>query len=58
MRPGLQSMPLYRVTDFDSKLRDSNFAAGKFTMGMRIDDLTDMRVGVGAQSRNSDGLCI
>jgi hypothetical protein len=46
----------YRVTQFDSTLRDSNFAAGKLTMGKRIDDLTDMRVGVGAQSRNSDSL--
>lgn len=44
----------YRVTEFDSKLRDSNFAAATLTMGKRIDDRTDMRFGVGAQSRESD----
>jgi hypothetical protein len=46
----------YRVTEFDSELRDSNFAAGNLTIGKRIDDLTNMRLGFGAQSRDSDGL--
>jgi len=46
----------YGVTEYDSKLRDSTIAAGTITMGKRIDDLTDMRLGFGAKSRDSDGL--
>ncbi|MGB5396452.1 MAG: hypothetical protein WBN96_04835 [Gammaproteobacteria bacterium] len=45
----------YRVTEFDSELRDSDFAFLNATMGKRIDDRTDMRIGIGAQSRDSDG---
>ena len=45
----------YRVTEFDSELRDSDFSSVTATMGKRIDDRTDMRIGIGAQSRDSDG---
>jgi hypothetical protein len=45
----------YRVAEFDSELRDSDFASLIANMGKRIDDRTDMRLGLGAQSRNSDG---
>lgn len=44
----------YRVAEFDSKLRSSNFAKLDLTMGKRIDDRTDLRIGVGTQSRDSD----
>ena len=45
----------YRVVEFDSELRDSDIASFTATMGKRIDDRTDMRIGVGVQSRDSDG---
>jgi hypothetical protein len=44
----------YRITEFDSELRDSDFASINLTMGKRIDDRTDMKIGVGHQSRESD----
>jgi hypothetical protein len=46
----------YFVSEFDSFLRDSNTFIGSFTVGKRIDDLTNLRTAFTYKSRDSDGL--
>jgi len=46
----------YFVSEFDSFLRDSNNFIGTFTVGKRIDDLTNLRSALAYKSRDSDGV--
>jgi hypothetical protein len=46
----------YRITEFESDMRDSDIASLSLTMGKRIDDRTNMKIGVGSQNRRSNSL--